>query len=80
MGWEVLFWPGAKIIHVDAGSHSTNKNAVGMSVQFQKSLLIFFRKHYGMIHYLFARLILVVSSGLRCLAWALRLVGKCIAG
>ncbi|MBA7636301.1 N-acetylglucosaminyl-diphospho-decaprenol L-rhamnosyltransferase [subsurface metagenome] len=61
-GWKILFWPRAKIIHVDGGSHSTNKNAVGMSVQVQKSLLIFFKKHYGMTHYLFARLILAANQ------------------
>jgi len=79
-GWKVLFWPGAKIIHVDGGSYSSKQVAPEMHVQQHKSLLIFFRKHYGMIHYLLARLILVVSTGLRCLAWALMLLGKRIMG
>ena len=76
VGWEVLFWPGAKIIHVDGGSHSTNKNAVGMQVQFQKSLLIFFKKHYGSLSYFAARSLLTLSLGLRCCFWTFMAVLK----
>ncbi len=69
-GWKMVFWPGAKIIHVDAGSKSTDQDGLKMFVQFQKSLLIFFRKHYGHLAYFVARLVLVVSFGLRCCCWA----------
>ncbi len=70
-GWKMMFWPGAKIIHIDAGSKSTDQDGLRMFVQFQKSLLIFFRKHYGNVGYFVARLMLAVSFGLRCCCWAL---------
>lgn len=80
-GWKRIFWPGAKIIHVDGGSQSRKKANLKMMVQFQKSILIFFRKHYSLIEYLLARVLLAVHCGLRCVAWGFltlckKLVGK----
>jgi GT2 family glycosyltransferase len=64
-GWKVRFWPGARIIHLGGGGHSTDQASVAMSVQIQKSLLIFVRKHRGKLHYWVARLMLCISFGLR---------------
>ena len=70
-GWKILFWPGAKIIHWHGGSNSSKQDALKMFVQFQKSLLIFFRKNYGWLHFIAARLLLIISFGLRCFSWRL---------
>lgn len=75
-GWKMVFWPGAKIIHIDAGSKSTDQDGLRMFVQFQKSLLIFFKKHYGGLIYFVARLMLAVSFGLRWCCWALAALFK----
>lgn len=70
-GWRAVFWPGARIIHVDGGSKSTNQDEVGMSVQYQKSLLTFFKKHYGNTSYFAVRVLRVISFVLRCCCWTL---------
>jgi len=46
----------------------------------QKSILLFFKKHHGVIQYVLARLILMVYMGLRYFASALVLIGKGIVG
>jgi GT2 family glycosyltransferase len=69
-GWKMLFWPGARVVHIGAGSKSTDQDGLRMFVQFQKSLLIFFKKHYGNLSYFVARLMLSVSFGLRSFCWA----------
>lgn len=78
-GWKTVFWPGARIIHI--GDQSSQKEALKMFVQFHKSLLIFFKKHYGLPVYLLARLMLIFNSGLRSLvgitmAGLMRITGK----
>jgi len=70
-GWKILFWPGAKILHWHGGRNSSKQEALKMFVQFQKSLLIFFRKHYGWLNCITARLLLIMSFGLRCCSWIL---------
>lgn len=80
-GWKMMFWPGASIVHVGGGMQSRKKAAAKMMVQTQKSLLIFFKKHYSLVEYLAARLILTVHCGLRSATWCLlwlckRLMGK----
>jgi len=64
--WKVLFWPGAKIIHLDGGNKSSDQNALKMKIQYHKSMLIFFRKHYGLINSILARLLMSVDAALRC--------------
>lgn len=59
-GWKRLFWPGARIIHVNGGDHSTNQAALKMFIQRQKSQLIFFRKNHGLYSYWLARLLLTL--------------------
>ncbi len=75
-GWKVLFWPGAQVIHVGGGSHSSSQIPVKMFVQQQKSRLIFLRKHQGIFIYLLANLIVAISSGLRVCAMAVLLALK----
>ena len=70
-GWTKLFWPGAKIIHCHGGRNSSKQQAVKMAVQMQKSCLIFYKKHYSPLDYFTARLLITLSSGLRCCAWIL---------
>jgi hypothetical protein len=82
-GWKILFWPGAKILHWHGGRNSSKQESLRMFVQFQKSLLIFFRKHYGWLNCITARLLLIMSFGLRCCSWILvvslkRLLGNSI--
>lgn len=79
-GWKRLFWPGAKIVHVNKGSHSTKQDALRMFIQQQKSRLIFFKKHYGLISALLIRMILAFSFGWRCCTWVFVLVSKWIFG
>lgn len=62
-----LFWPGARILHLDGDGKSTSQRSVAMYVQMQRSLLIFFRKHYGVVW----EFLLRASYGLRMLPRAL---------
>ncbi|MBW8035672.1 MAG: glycosyltransferase family 2 protein [Planctomycetes bacterium] len=68
-GWKSLFYPGAKIIHIHGGGSSSNKVRSKMFVQFQKSLLIFLKKHNGSLAAFAARLILITSFTVRTLVW-----------
>lgn len=79
-GWKMLFWPKARIVHYDGGRNSSKQEAEKMFVQFQKSLLIFFKKHYGWLNYIAARLLLIVSLGLRCCFWILAMLLKQVLG
>lgn len=75
-GWKMLFWPGAKIIHVDGGSHSSNQRKLEMFVQEQKSVLLFFKKNVGRTGYLLAHLIMIFSFGLRVCFCAILLIPR----
>ena len=79
-GWKRLFWPSAKIIHVHKGGHSTKQDALRMFVQQQKSLLIFFKKHYGLISTLLVRTMMVFSFGGRYCVSTLILILRLIFG
>jgi GT2 family glycosyltransferase len=79
-GWKMLFWPGAFILHLGGGGHSSKSQELKLKVQMQKSILLFFKKHHGVIQYLLARLILTVYTGLRYLASTLVLIGRGIVG
>lgn len=75
-GWKVLFWPGAKIIHVGGGSHSSKQTTVEMFIQKQKSMLTFFKKNTRTINYLLARLILMFSCGLRVFIYTILFIAR----
>jgi len=64
-GWKIIFWPGARIIHIGGGRQSSNKQPLKAYVQNVKSNLIFFRKHRGFISYLVARVIFLTLFGLK---------------
>lgn len=64
-GWKIIFWPGARIIHLDGGGKSINQVAAKMFVQHHKSMLIFVKKNLGKIKYWIARLALAFMFSLR---------------
>jgi GT2 family glycosyltransferase/peptidoglycan/xylan/chitin deacetylase (PgdA/CDA1 family) len=70
-GWKMLFWPGAKIIHRHGGGQSRKKAGAKINVQFQRGMLIFFRKHYGRIRCFIARILLILHSIFCLLAWGI---------
>jgi len=70
-GWKNVFWPGAKIIHVEGGSYSSDQNTLKMFVQKQKSTLIFLRKHGGLFDYMSGRAILFISFGFKFFIWSI---------
>jgi hypothetical protein len=51
-----------------------------MSVQFQKSFLIFFKKHYGTASYLMARILWILYTGMKYFGYALFLLVRRIKG
>ena len=77
-GWKSLFWPGAKIVHMHGGSHSTRQAALEMFIHQQKSLLIFLKKHKGRFQSGVGRLLLIGAVGLRMSGWLLSLMLKTI--
>ncbi|HUW19290.1 MAG TPA: glycosyltransferase [Sedimentisphaerales bacterium] len=79
-GWRMVFWPGAKIIHVHGGMQSRKKANLRMMVQFQKSRLIFFKKHYGTVRYLLARFLSALLCLFRCTTWAVLKFLRQLAG
>ena len=64
-GWKCVFTPTARIIHLDGGSKSTERIGVKMFVQQQKSLLIFFRKQRGILSWIAAKIIYILSMLIR---------------
>ena len=79
-GWENLFFPGARIIHLDGGNKSTDQVALKMKIQYRRSMLVFFRKNYGPVSYVVARFLLAVDSGARCALWSVLTFLKKLAG
>jgi GT2 family glycosyltransferase/peptidoglycan/xylan/chitin deacetylase (PgdA/CDA1 family) len=69
-GWENIFWPGAQALHFHGGGQSSRAVRMISFVQQQKSTLLFFSKHRGMIACLFARLLMSVLFGNRAIGWA----------
>jgi hypothetical protein len=70
-GWRRVFYPGARIIHIDGGGKSTSQVNVKMRVQLQKSTMIYFRKNLGFIPWVVAKCLFLVSNTARYLAWSL---------
>lgn len=77
-GWEMRFWPGAKIIHDHGGRNSSKQEAVKMYVQMQKSCFIFFKKQRNLVSCISARLIMSLSLALRLCFWSAALLIKYI--
>ena len=76
LGRPNIYWPGAQIIHVHGGRQSSSRNAGKMFVEFHKSMLRFFKKHYGNVSYFIAWIMLLVSSLMRCV---INLIATCIS-
>jgi GT2 family glycosyltransferase len=68
-GWRRVFFPGARIIHVDGGGKSTSKVNVKMLVQLQKSTMIYFRKNLGFVPWITAKMLFLLSNTARVLGW-----------
>ena len=79
-GWKMLFWPGAKVIHVHGGGQSRKIAGVKIAMQYQKSMLIFFRKHYGRGECLRARILLIIRSIFSFLVWGILGLYRKLAG
>jgi GT2 family glycosyltransferase len=79
-GWKRLFWPGAKIIHLDGGGKSIGSRNLKLRIQMQKSHLLFFRKHYGVFKYVFARILLSLYFGLLWVTHTAKIFCKTIFG
>ena len=69
--WKRVFYPYAKVIHLDGGGKSREKANLKMMVQFRKSMLIYFRKHKSLPEYLIARLLLAVQAGIGFIGYAI---------
>ncbi|MHC4416217.1 MAG: glycosyltransferase family 2 protein [Planctomycetota bacterium] len=70
-GWRCVFAPVGRILHVNGGSQSTEQAAVKMYVEMQKSVLLFHRKHLGLISWATAKLLFSLSMVARTLWWRL---------
>ncbi len=76
-GLKRHFWPGARILHLEGGGKSTSQRSVAMYVQMQRSLLIFFRKNYGLASELMLRLSYIPRMVVRLLGGTARMaMGK----
>lgn len=79
-GWKMMFWPGAYVIHLDGGGHSNKTDNLKLRIQMQKSILMFYEKHYGTLSYYIARLLLVIYFGLKYIGLTLLSLGRRLAG
>jgi GT2 family glycosyltransferase len=68
-GWRRVFFPQAKIIHIDGGGKSTSQVNVKMRVQLQKSMMIYFRKNLGFSSWMIAKVLFVLANTARYLGW-----------
>jgi GT2 family glycosyltransferase len=68
-GWRCVFAPVGRIIHLDGGNKSTDKAMIKMYVQFQKSIMIFYRKNRGNASWIIARIIYGADMLLKVLTW-----------
>jgi len=70
-GWQVIFAPVARIIHL--GGQSTAKRPVAMIVQLRLSILMFIRKHRGRFARLAARVLTAMFFIVRLPVWFARI-------
>lgn len=75
-GWRRVFAPIAQIIHCDGGGKSTIQLRASMYVQMQKSLLIFMRKHRGVVNWLIAKVVIIAAMMARSVYWSACLIVK----
>jgi GT2 family glycosyltransferase len=70
-GWRRVFFPGAKIVHVDGGGKSTSQVNIKMRVQLQKSMMIYYKKNLGTNAWLVAKILYIISNSVRSLSWSI---------
>jgi GT2 family glycosyltransferase len=70
-GWRRVFFPEARIIHVDGGGKSTSQVNVKMLVQLQKSMMIYFGKNLGFVPWMTAKVLFLLSNAARFLGWVI---------
>lgn len=79
-GWRCLFTPRARIMHLDGGGKSTQRDAnvsTTMYVQLQKSVLLFHRKNRGLLSWACAKMIYLATMPYRWMVCRLMLaLGK----
>lgn len=71
-GYRCIYTPIAKVLHCDGGNKSTYQIRTKMYVQLQKSQLIYVKKHYGMLGFLFVKLMYLSIMSARFLWFGLR--------
>lgn len=79
-GWKMLFWPGAFILHPDGGGHSSKTDRLKLKIQMQKSIVLFFRKHYGIIACFAGRALLSFHAACKYILCAVLLAWGRICG
>jgi len=79
-GWELLFWPGAKVIHHHGGGQSGKKDARRVFVIYRKSQIRYFRKNHGILSALAVRVILLADALSRTTILSLLIVWGCLVG
>ena len=79
-GWRCLFTPRARIMHLEGGGRSTQRDALvsaHMYLQLQKSLLRFHRKNRGPVDWALTQAVYAAVMPIRAVAFAvLALVGR----
>lgn len=76
MGWRVVYIPDARIVHHGGGSTSTNSYRA--SVEYRRSQLYFYRKHYGKSGLFYLRVYLLCKFAFNYCAWTAKnfFIGK----
>jgi GT2 family glycosyltransferase len=79
-GWKILFWPGAKVLHIHGGSQSSQQKAAEMFALQRKSMLLYFRKHHSGLAHLTVRCVLAISFVTKFFVWNTIILLRFIAG
>ena len=69
-GWRVVFAPVGQIIHY--GGASSRQKPAAMTLQLRGSILLFLRKHRGVLSYVTGRLLVSLYFSLRIPYWLLK--------
>jgi len=71
-GWKVMFTPNAEIIHL--GGASSKKVRKGMVNQWRKSMLLYYRKHKGLLAYVSAWILITLFFLTRVPYWRFKAI------
>ncbi len=75
-GWDNIFWPGARVLHLHGGGQSSKTVRIESFIQQQKSILLFFKKHRGRLVTFFARLLISALFASRSIGWTIMILFK----